>query len=67
MHATRYPIGLLIDETRLAVDRINNRIATEAVLVNLAVSSVLSKKSGAHFKKTLAKLRGEVSDGPPRR
>lgn len=41
------------DEARLVTERLDGLMATEALLVQLAVSSVLSKKAGALFKKTI--------------
>lgn len=54
--ARRYPIGMLMEETQIVTRRINNRIATEAALVQMAVSGVLSKKANDAFRKTMKQL-----------
>lgn len=56
--ARRYPIGIVWDEAELVVERLNGRIATEAVLTQMAVSSVLSEKAGKQFNKMVKKLSG---------
>ena len=48
-----------MDESRLVVERVNNGHATTAVLLQLAVSGVLSKKANKDFTKTVKKLQGE--------
>lgn len=54
--APHYPIGMVWDEARLAVERINRFHATQAVLVQQAVSSILSKDGAKEFKKTITGL-----------
>lgn len=67
-NAAGYPIGLLQDETRIVVERVNNGYATEAVLLQQAVIGVWSKKGNKEFHKTLKELTGEdLQDGPPGR
>ena len=56
-HARRYPIGMLLDECRIASRRINNRIASEMSLTHLAVSAILSKKGGTEFRKAVQRLQ----------
>lgn len=51
-----YPLGLLWVESQLVVERLNQQEATRATLLQLAVGSILSKKTGAEFKKTLKEL-----------
>ncbi len=51
-----YPLGMLWVESQLVVERLNQQAATQAVLLQLAVGSILSKKTGSEFKKTLKKL-----------
>lgn len=54
--APYYPIGVVWDEARIVVERHNGAHATQAVLVQLAVSSVLSKDGAKEFKKTINRL-----------
>ena len=54
--APRYPIGMVWDECQLVVERQNRAHATEATLVQLAVSSILSKDGAKEFRKTLKRL-----------
>jgi len=54
--APHYPIGMVWDEARLVVERHNGAHATQAVLVQLAVASVLSKDGAKEFKKTISRL-----------
>lgn len=51
-----YPLGMLWVESQLVVERLNQQAVTQAVLLQLAVGSILSKKTGSEFKKTLKKL-----------
>jgi hypothetical protein len=51
-----YPIGMLWDESSLAVDRINGFHATQAVLTRMAVQAVLSKDGSKEFNKTVKRL-----------
>jgi len=44
------------DESRLAVARINGFHATQAILVQLAISSALSKEGAKEFKKSIQRL-----------
>lgn len=54
--ARRYPVGLVWDEASMVISRINGMMATEAVLLQTAVSSILSKESGEHFNKLVKQL-----------
>lgn len=54
--APYYPIGKVWDECRLVVERHNGAHATQAVLVQLAVASILSKDGAKEFKKTINRL-----------
>lgn len=56
-----YPLGMLWLESQLVVERLNQQAVTQAVLLQLAVSSILSKKGGTEFKKTINKL---TQNGP---
>lgn len=55
-YAQHYPIGMVWDESRLAVARINGFHATQAILVQLAISSALSKEGAKEFKKSIQRL-----------
>ena len=54
--ARDYPVGMVWDEATLVVERQNANHATQAVLTQLAVSSMLSKKGGKEFKRVLKEL-----------
>ena len=51
-----YPLGTLWVESQLVVESLNQQEATRAVLLQLAVGSILSKKTGSEFKKTIKEL-----------
>lgn len=57
--AAHYPLGMLGDEVRLVVKRVNGAMASEAVLLQLAVSSMFDKKAAKLFQKTLKRLNGD--------
>ncbi|HYD06290.1 MAG TPA: hypothetical protein VEC60_11225 [Reyranella sp.] len=57
--ARRYPLGVLWDESRLVVERMNGEMATHLSLLQLAVGSVLSKKAGDLFNKQIKALTGD--------
>ena len=54
--ARHYPLGRLMDEARLVVQRVNNGHATTAILLQGAVSGVLSKKANKEFQKQISRL-----------
>lgn len=54
--AQHYTLGRLYDEVALVQERENNRITTEAMLQQLAIQSVLSKKAGKEFSKKVKEL-----------
>lgn len=58
-NAHNYPLGYVWDESEIVTERMNNMVATEAVLTQLAISSVLSKKAHKEFDKALKKLVGK--------
>lgn len=61
-----YPIGFAIDESNLVIERENTRIVTEATLLQLAVSSILSDKGRTAFRKEINKLNVKtVPHEPP--
>lgn len=47
---------MLLDECRLVTGRVNRRLATEATLLQMAVSGVLSKKANGAFRNTIQNL-----------
>lgn len=55
-HAWHYPLGMLHDEARLVVQRVNNSHVTTATLLQQAVSGVLSKEGNKTFQKTIKSL-----------
>lgn len=56
--AQSYPIGMVFVEAELVVERINNAHATTAILLQTAVSSLLSKKGSSAFQTQIKKLTG---------
>ena len=55
-YARHYPLGMVFDEVQLVVQRVNKRHATDATLLQLAVSGVLSKEGNKLFKKQIKAL-----------
>jgi hypothetical protein len=47
---------MLVDEANLVRERENNRIATEAILIQLAAGSIVSTKNAKQFTKNLDTL-----------
>lgn len=56
VHARHYPLGMVFDEVRIAADRVNGVIATQAMLTQLVVGSVFSKESAEAFTKQIKRL-----------
>jgi len=56
VNAQQYPIGMVWDEARLVVERRNREHATNAILTQLAVASILSKDGRKEFTKTVKRL-----------
>lgn len=54
--ARHYPVPMLSNEAAIVVNRLNREHATNAVLTQMAVSSVLSKKAGKQFEKRIKQL-----------
>ena len=54
--AWHYPLGILQDEARLVVQRVNNGHVTTATLLQQAVSGVLSKEGNKAFRKVIKEL-----------
>lgn len=59
MNAANYPIWKVYTEGELIVDRRNKEAADHHILLNLAVSAVISKKANTAFQKRIDKLRGQ--------
>ena len=55
-HAWNYPIGMVRSESLLVEERLNNSYATTAILLQMAVSAVLSEEAGKEFQKTIEGL-----------
>lgn len=51
---------MLLDEHNLVVERLNGMEVTRATLLQLAVSSILSKKAGKEFDKSISALNIET-------
>lgn len=54
--AHRYPVGMLLIETRLAEQTVNRQLVTEAIVMQTTIASVLSKEGGKAFKKLVERL-----------
>lgn len=52
-------IGKIWDECQLIVERINNEKVTEAILIQSAVASLLSKEGGKQFSKLVKRLTSD--------
>ena len=55
--ARRYPLGFLWSEARIATRRANARMATEAVLMQAVVTTVLA--GGDHLRELLGRLNAD--------
>jgi hypothetical protein len=58
LEAHRYPLHAVWFEAELTAGHLNNQIATAAVLTQLAVSSMFSKKAGKAFENRIKELTG---------
>lgn len=54
--AAEYPICVLWHEVRLAVERVNGMVATQALLTQSAIASMFSKDAGRGFVDQIEKL-----------
>jgi hypothetical protein len=54
--APLYPVGMVSDEADLVAQRANVAEATRAVLLQMAVSSVLSKQADEQFQEVIKRL-----------
>lgn len=68
-HAQDYPIGLVWVEAALVTERINGLKADQAVLTQMAVSSLFGKDGKRSFNEALKELRERpvIGDGEARR
>jgi hypothetical protein len=57
--AMSYPVGMVWDESRLVIERLNGFEVTRATLLQMAVSSMFSKEAGDAFRKELLRLNGD--------
>lgn len=57
--AMHYPIGMVMDEAALIVERENRRIASEAIALKAAASAVMTEQGGKHFDELITRLTGE--------
>jgi hypothetical protein len=57
--ARSYTIGQVWDEAEIVVERLNRAAVTDAVLIQGAVASLLSKEGGKEFSKLTKMLTGE--------
>lgn len=55
-NARDYPIQVLWDEALIARARVNSVLASEALLLQLAVGALFSKESSAVFQRQLKRL-----------
>lgn len=54
--AQHYPVGMVFVEAEIVVERLNGMEATRAVLIQMAASSVMSRKGAAEFQKLIKRL-----------
>lgn len=54
-----WPLARVNDEAELTARRVNQKLATEATLLQAAVGSILSEEAGKIFRETVEKLNGE--------
>ena len=55
-NARRYPIGMVYVEAAFVVERVNREEANRAIMIQLAVASVISKKGSKAFQKRIKDL-----------
>jgi hypothetical protein len=61
--AMKYPLGMVWDEATLVVERLNGLAATQAVLTQMAVSSMFSKDASKAFTEKIKEMTGVETDG----
>lgn len=44
-----YPLGMLTDEASIVTTRLNRQLAGQAIALQSAMSSIMSKEGGKHF------------------
>ena len=55
-NARRYPVGMVYIEAGYVVERLNREEANRAIMIQLAVASVVSKKGSKAFQKRITDL-----------
>jgi len=58
-HAGLYPLGMLNDEAGLVIERQNNLLASEAVLLQAAASTLFAEEAGQHFNELIERMTEE--------
>ncbi len=54
--AQHYPLGMMHDEAAVVDERLKGTMATEAILIQQAIASVLDKKAAKLFTETVKRL-----------
>ena len=57
--AAQYPLVKVYREAAVVEERMNSVSVTNAVLMQMAVASLLSKEAGKEFKKIIEKIGGD--------
>ena len=60
VEARHYPLGMVNDEAALVVERENGRMVSEALLLQSAVGSILSRQARSAFTKKIKSLNVEA-------
>ena len=55
--ARKYVLGRLMNEASLCERRLNNKAASDAVVMQAVIGSIMSKEGGEHLNKVIARLR----------
>ena len=56
VHARSYPLRMVWDEVKIARERVNAVLASEALLIQMVVGGMFSKESGEAFNKAIKEL-----------
>lgn len=56
MNAPYYPLWQLFMERDIVIERLNNRLASDAVTTQTAIGALLSKEGQREFKKLIERL-----------
>lgn len=54
-----WPLGRISDEAEIIRDRINRQMASEAILIQGAAGSIISKEMGETFAQLIAQMTGD--------